>query len=210
MNPTVEAAWIAASVGFLSLSATVVIAIVGYRNTRKVAIEAARNERLIGKLADTYEGVLTALIRRQAERREAATFYRSPDAEKRMRAFGEEDPNWSEAQGRVAAYSSPEVRRGLDLVRRADQEVAMQFTMWQSAKRQASKARESGTVVQELPSSGEFREQMNQVLELAEKIEDALIDLIRAELQGRSTASPIERLNALANNHRMRFAAIDR
>ena len=74
MNPSVEAAWIAASVGVLSLVGTVIIAIVGYRNTRVVAVEAARNERLVGKIADTYEGVVTALIRRQAERREAAMF----------------------------------------------------------------------------------------------------------------------------------------
>lgn len=46
MNPTVEAAWIAVGVGILSLAGTVTVAIIGYRNTRKVALDAARNERL--------------------------------------------------------------------------------------------------------------------------------------------------------------------
>lgn len=206
MNPSVEAAWIAASVGVLSLVGTVIIAIVGYRNTRVVAVEAARNERLVGKIADTYEGVVTALIRRQAERREAATFYREPESAERMHGpFKRLDPAWFEAEGRVTAYSSPQVRRGLTLVRRADEEVSMYFEMWQQAKRRASEARESGRPVPEATSSGELREQMIQILELAEKVDDALIDLIRAELQGRSAANPTERLNSLAQNRMVRW-----
>jgi hypothetical protein len=85
MNPTVEAAWIAAGVGILSLAGTVTVAIIGYRNTRKAALEAARNERLWDKMAAAYEEVLIALLRRQAERTEAATFYRDPRAEEKMR-----------------------------------------------------------------------------------------------------------------------------
>lgn len=202
MNPTVEAAWIAASVGILSLIGTITVAIAGYRNTRKVAVEAARNERLVGQMADTYEGVLTALIRRQTERKEAATFYRTPDAEEKMMRYADrhDDPTWFEAQGRVIAYSSPEVRRGLELARRVDVEVAMRFTMWQAVKRQASEARESGKSSEQSTSSGEMRELMNQGIELAESIENALIDLIRAELQGKDTAGPSKRISALVRN----------
>jgi hypothetical protein len=203
MNPTVEAAWIAAGVGILSLVGTVTVAIVGYRNTRKVAVEAARNERLVGKMADTYEGVLTALLRRQAERKQAATFYRTPDAEEKMMQYTARraDPIWFEAQGRVIAYSSPEVRRGLELVRGVDQEVAMRFMLWQTAKQQASEARESGKSSEQSRSSDEMRELMNQGIEHAEKIENVLIDLVRAELQGKDTAEPTNRLSALVRNH---------
>ncbi len=205
MNATVEAAWIAAGVGLLSLAGTVTVAIIGYRNTRKVALEAARNERLWDKMAAAYEEVLIALLRRQTERTKAATLYRDPKAEETMREgiARPVDPGWFEEQGRVIAYSSPEVRAGLELVRRADQEVFMRFMAWQSARQRASKARESGNVWQRLQSSGELRELMDQGLEGAEKVESALIDLIRAELQGKDTARLAERIGAVARDYRM-------
>jgi hypothetical protein len=101
MNPTVEAAWIAAGVGVLSLAGTVIIAIIGYRSSRRVALEAARNERLWDKMASAYEEVLIALLRRQTERKEAATFYRNPDAEKKMRKviMSSTDSGWLESWG---------------------------------------------------------------------------------------------------------------
>jgi len=189
MNPTVEAAWIAAGVGILSLAGTVTVAIMGYRTTRKVALDAARNERLWDKTAAAYEEVLIALLRRQTERTEAATFYRNPEAEKKMREgiARQVDPGWFGAEGRVIAYSSPEVRRGLELVRRADEEVSMRFMTWQIVKQRASAARESGNILEEPRSSGELRELMQQGLEGAEEVESALIELIRAELHGEDT-----------------------
>lgn len=208
MNPTVEAAWIAASVSVLSLAATVTTAIIGYRSTRNVAIEAARNERIVGRMADAYEVVLIALIRRQSERKDAAVFYRRPDAEERMRgANRNNDPMWHETQGRVIAYSSPEVRRGLELVQLADENVAMHFSMWQHVKKEASAARESRAALQQERSSGELREIMNQALELSEKIENSLIDLIRAELKGEETTKIVEHLNHLTEHEPWAFMA---
>jgi hypothetical protein len=45
-----------------------------------------------------------------------------------------------------------------------------------------------------------MRELMNQGIELAENIENALIDLIRAELQGKDTVGPSKRISALVRN----------
>lgn len=208
MNPTVEVAWIAAGVAILSLAATIAIAIIGYRSARKVAIEAARHERIKGRMTDTYEGVLIALIRRQVERRDAAIFYRSPDAEERMRGAELRDNHeWLKAQGRAAAYSSPEVRRGLELVRLADEDVAMHFSVWQSVKKETGTTRKSGTESTQEQSSGELRERMNQALELSEQIENSLIDLIRAELKAEETTKLVERLNQLTQRQPWAFLA---
>lgn len=208
MNPTVEAAWIAASVGILSLASTITIAIIGYRTTRNVAIEAARKERIGSRMSDAYEDVLIKLIRRQAERRNAAILYRRPDAEEIMRGFVQRDnPEWFDSQGRVIAYSSPEVRRGLELVRLADEDVARNFSMWHSLKKEASTARESGVQVQQERSSGELRELMNQALDLSEKIENSLIDLIRAELKGEETIKLVKQFNSLTEHQPWAFMA---
>jgi hypothetical protein len=206
MDSTVEAAWIAASVGVLSLAATIATSLIGYRNARNVAIEASRSERIGGRMADAYEGILTALIRRQSERKDAAILYRNPGAEERMRRTSQQDdPEWFEAQGRVIAYSSPEVRRGLKIVRLADEDTAMNFSLWQMIKKEAAAARESGIGLHQERSSGELREIMNQALEISEKIENSLIDLIRAELKGEDTTKLAERLDKLARHQPWAF-----
>lgn len=73
MQPAVEAAWIASSVGLLSSVGTVIVAISGFRNNRKIAdrtiqaaaqgavlaVDAARADRLWEKQADAYAAFIT-------------------------------------------------------------------------------------------------------------------------------------------------------
>ena len=68
MSPAIEAAWIAAGVSLASLGGTVVVAIGGFRNTRRAttqtvsagtadtvrALDAARSDRLWDKQTATY------------------------------------------------------------------------------------------------------------------------------------------------------------
>jgi hypothetical protein len=73
MQPVVEAAWIAAGTGVLGVVGTVIVAVSGFRNTRKVtdqtiqaaaqdsirALDAARADRLWEKQATAYASFIT-------------------------------------------------------------------------------------------------------------------------------------------------------
>jgi putative heme degradation protein len=89
MKPGIEAAWIAASGGFLGVlvgvTGTAIVARLGFRNTRdatnvttaatmatvEAQIEADRQSRIWEKRADIYTDFLAVIKRRQESRRNA-------------------------------------------------------------------------------------------------------------------------------------------
>jgi len=71
MNPSVEAAWIAAGVGALGIVSTAVVSISGSRNTRKATtatIDAARDARVWEKRTAAYEDAAEEVMARQTRR----------------------------------------------------------------------------------------------------------------------------------------------
>jgi hypothetical protein len=143
MNPTVEAALIAAVVSLVSLGGTVIVAISGFRNTKqtnertidsgteqlKRTLDAARDDKLWDKRTQTYEEVTAYLLFIQAKRRLEARRrnVRFDDAieEANNRLLGEYKPaSWWELQGRLAIYGSDEVIAAFEASHNADNEVA--------------------------------------------------------------------------------------
>ena len=100
VNPTIEAAWIAAGVGALGIAGAVTTAIVGFRSTRNATtktvaagtastmatLAAAREERLWEKQAAAYEETIAALLHRQMKRQHELRMYRlTEDAEQQLK-----------------------------------------------------------------------------------------------------------------------------
>lgn len=72
MNPIVEAAWIALGGTVTGVGGAVLVAIAGYRNSRKAtvaAIDAAHNEKVWDQRSALYVELVAAVNERQERRR---------------------------------------------------------------------------------------------------------------------------------------------
>ena len=112
MNPTVEAALIAGGVSLISLTGTIIVAVSGFRNTRRVsrdtiaaASEDTIRDRLWEKQAAAYVEAIEKLGRRSAALRRLFTAF---DAGDTLPARGESE-DWDELTARPFAYASPAV-----------------------------------------------------------------------------------------------------
>ena len=89
-------------------------------------LNAARENRFWEKQAAAYEETLGGLLYRQAKRQDGLRTYRLPEDDEHQLGdfFAEyEPPGWFEAQGRLLAYASDEVREAFEATRRTDLEV---------------------------------------------------------------------------------------
>lgn len=115
MNPTVEAAWIALGGAVTGVGGAVLVAIAGYRNTRKAtiaAIEAAHNEKVWDQRSALYVELVAAVLDRQERRgfdlgidQMTVGGYQQKQAE--LATIGE--PDWRQLKARVVSYASPGV-----------------------------------------------------------------------------------------------------
>jgi hypothetical protein len=188
MNPSVEAALIAAVVSLVSLGGTVIVAISGFRNTKqtnertidsgteqlKRTLDAARDDKLWDKRTQTYEEVTAYLLFIQAKRRLEARRrdVRFDDAieEANNRLLGEYKPaSWWELQGRLAIYGSDEVIAAFEGSHNADNEVA-------AALFRATNLRQQG-------------QDLDEARKRADAIDQALAKLARAELNRKPSAA---------------------
>jgi hypothetical protein len=204
VNPTVEAAWIAAGVAGLGIAGTATVAIAGFRSTKNATIRtiaastantmaslaAAREDRLWEKRAAAYEETIAALQYRQMKRQHELRTYRLPeDAEQQLKDFFDsyEPPGWFEAQGRLRAYASDEVQEAFEATRQADLEVRVLYDRWFMLTEQARTAMESGNFAAAPDGSlvVQARKGVNPALEEAEARDEAVIKLIRDELHRR-------------------------
>jgi hypothetical protein len=204
VNPTIEAAWIAAGVGGLGIAGAVTTAIVGFLSTRNATtktvaagtasttatLAAAREERLWERQAAAYEETIAALLHRQMKRQHELRMYRlTEDAEQQLKDFfaSYEPPGWFQAQARLLAYASDDVRDAFEATRRADGEVRVRCDRWMAMSEQARLAVASGrpNAAPEGSVMVQARRDVNPALEEAEAKDEAVIKLIRDKLRSK-------------------------
>ena len=191
MNPTVEAALIAAGATLVAVTGTVTVAISAARNSRKATdsiIQAERRHRLLERRADAYQDALADLIARHAERQRqlvpvaldsAGSLY-SPE----LPAY--EPGGWWDKQGRLVAYGSSAVREAYAVAEKADQQLAVIY-------RERLGLADVATSLADAPgddpahsalgaSLAELRSRMNIALAHAGAMDGQLTDAIRSEL----------------------------
>ena len=165
VSPIIEAAWIAAAsagtVGVVGIAGAVVTSIVSPRNTAKATTQtveagvastaatlaAAREDRLWDKRAAAYEETIAGLLYRQenASTTCACTGWtRSPSGRLKDFFASYEPPGWFEAQARLVAYASDEVRHASDATQQADREVSERYRQWATLGDDNRRAVESG------------------------------------------------------------------
>jgi hypothetical protein len=207
MNPSVVAAVIAGVVSLISLGGTVVVAVVGFRNSREattrtvtagtantvLVLDAAREERLWEKRTASYEETVAYLLFRQMKRRHELNRYRLGDgAEKLMEGlFGKYKPaGWFEIQGRLVTYASDNIIEAYEAAHFADGRVVERYLAWKQLAAEAEAAIAAGQIGR--PQDGtETIAAAARAVELAvkdgEEKDQALIKLIRSELHGRAS-----------------------
>jgi hypothetical protein len=185
MNPVVEAALIAGGT-------TAIVGVVGFRTTLAVTrqtLDAARDDRLWDKRASAYEAALTELANRAVRREHAIRLAENPNTAPETLAeyfATQETPAWSEAEGRLLAYSSKKVSRALEAVRSADDAASEGFEPLRKAVTTAEELRGNDG---SLPAQEVYVERtipafnkMTSMMRDCRKADTALIDLIRSEL----------------------------
>jgi hypothetical protein len=212
VNPVIEAAWIAAAsagaVGVLGIAGAVVTSIVSSRNTRNATTQAvqagaastmatlaaAREERLWEKRAAAYEETIAALLHRLEKRQHDLRMYRlDKESEQKLDDFfaSYQPSGWFEAQARLLAYASDDVRHAFEATQQADREVSERRWRWLALGEESRLAVASGH-----PNAAHDGETMikahraiGPALEDAEAMDQALIKVIRDELQSKPQAA---------------------
>jgi hypothetical protein len=215
VNPTVEAAWIAAGVAGLGIAGTATVAIAGFRSTKNATVRtiaastantmaslaAAREDRLWDKRAAAYEEVIAALQYRQMKRQHELRMYRlDEDSEQQLKDFfaSYEPPGWFQAQARLRAYASDEVWEAFEATRQADVEVSGRYRQWKMLADDNRLAVESGRpgAATDGQTTINARRAVNPAVEEAETRDEAVVKLIRDELRSKpaSTSTALEPL----------------
>jgi hypothetical protein len=191
MNPTVEAAWIAAGATFVAVSGTVTVAVSAARNTRKTTestIQAERKLRILERRADAYQDSLADLLARQAEREKklyplrmdkAGNVYSPGDIFPQYEADG-----WFDKQGRLLTYSSEEVRRVFDLSTEAHNDLGTIYRERQSLSDRATDlpANDHTAHMSMGVKLADLQDRMFSAWMKANATDNALIEAIRLEL----------------------------
>jgi hypothetical protein len=165
MNPTVMAAAI-------GVGGTVIVGVAGFSasvwNTRKTAVGAHEN-RVWDEQAKVYVDAVAAVYYRQAERdRDTAT---SPDArgDQISQAYlaTYEPPSWIELDSRLLAFGSEPVVKAMQAAFAAHWNALRAFESWHDS------------------GGGGTAASVNEARDAANKADDAVVELIRAALQGK-------------------------
>jgi hypothetical protein len=232
VNPTIEAAWIAAGVGggvgVLGIAGAVVTSVVGSRNTRmatektvdagtsntRAALAAARDDRLWDKRCAAYEETLAQVMHRQEKRRHDLRSFRLDEAsEEQLKATFDayEPPEWFETKARLAAYASGVVLEASYEASDAHQEVRARYQRYRMIGDDNKLAVESGQLG--LAHDGEeaiaARRAVDPALEEADAKDARLIMLIRDELGSKPEAVRSEETRMTLPVSRHRFLRRD-
>lgn len=212
VDPTIQAAWIAAGVaggvGVLGIAGTVVTSVVGSRNTRKATektvdagtantratLDAARDDRLWEKKCAAYEETIAGIMHRQQKRRHDLRGYRLDDAsEDQLKAVFDayDPPGWFEAQARLAAYASDLVLEASHDANAAHREVRVCYQRYSMMADDNKLASASGQIG--LAHGGEetlaARRAVDPAVDDADAKDARLIMLIRDELRSKPEAA---------------------
>jgi hypothetical protein len=201
MNPTIDAAWIAAASGFLGvitgIGGTVAVAFFGFRSTReattasiaagaegiKAQLEADRRNRIWEKQAAAYTEAISGILHRQEVR----------GGQWQGMVTGSEPPapaspvDWRELESRLIAYASPAVIAALRDARTAGARFADAVGMW-AVLRTAAQAPGGGPPGGARPRDA--RATAEEAFAEATRLDDLLIDAIRCELHAGVTGEP--------------------
>jgi hypothetical protein len=121
MNSLVEAAWIAFGAVFVGVGGTVIVGVSGFRSTRHATertVQAAQEDRLWHKKAETYADALAATSARAKWLSELMGTARRVHDDAGGIAFlenlpehlpGQSEQEWLNLQGRLRAYGAPQV-----------------------------------------------------------------------------------------------------
>jgi hypothetical protein len=125
------------------------------------------------KRAAAYEAILAAIRHRAMTRAFQLGMYQIPE-EANQQAVDSirelEPPGLFETEGRLFAYGSDDVLAAYDATQEADRQVVDRYLTWKAL--------------------GEHREAIDEALQLAERKEQALLQLIRSELRRRPDIDP--------------------
>jgi hypothetical protein len=191
MNPAIEAAWIAGGSGLLGVvvgvTGTVIVAKAGFRSTRdatdattaaglasiRAQIEADRRNRIWEKQAAANTDAIAGIVHRQRIRQGLMRQVLTVD--------------WTELGARLIAYASPAVVEGLEASASAGRNYESAVAMWNISSEQARTAAEIGRPVS---APAGRREAMDKALAEADRLDDTLMDTIRAELHAGTDRPP--------------------
>lgn len=142
MNPSAEAAWIAAGSAILGVAVgvtgTVVVGISGFRNTRRateLAVQGERGHRLWDRQAAAYEEALATLLRRRKivnDLLETTWEEGGDDVRAKVRDFVTDFTGeaWLTRQASLLAYAEDDVLTAVEVVTQADAKVIDENTLW--------------------------------------------------------------------------------
>jgi hypothetical protein len=199
----------------IGVGGSVIVAVVGFLTTRAITGEtlrassaAAREGRLWDKRSAAYEAALAELASRQVRQRRVRRLIGKPaDTLKGVEALQEyfatrDTPGWAEMQGRLLAYASKPVLDALEAARTADEAASRSYDEFVEKKKKPKPAKASAQSVGSIAGvpivglaaalSGAASEAFADLMPVwkaifaSTKSDRALIERIRAELQGSS------------------------
>jgi hypothetical protein len=188
MRPVVEAAWIATGTAAIGIIASASVGISGLRNTRKATQETVQSERLLrlwDKRAAAYEQALADLLHRKENRRALlAGGWIARESQERFQNWLDsyDESKWWEMNGRLLAYSTDDVGDAVDAANEAHRQILEQNEQVKNLEEQnqtADPAMQPG-IVDAIASA---RQTLTATLRHSADAENALIDVIRAELR---------------------------
>jgi hypothetical protein len=201
VNPSIEAAWIAGSSGFLGVlvgvTGTAVVARIGFKSTRtatdaavagglatvQAQIEADRRSRIWEKRADAYTDLIAVIQHRQDIRQgmwQGIVTGAEPD-----RPSATVDVRQVEA--RVIAYASNEVIRASQEAGSAGGRYETEVANWHTYVEQG---RMSPDMWRSGPRPDDARKAAEQLHKESDRLDDALTDIIRDELHAGADQPP--------------------
>jgi hypothetical protein len=180
----------------IGVGGTVIVGVVGFWATVRATgktIQAGEAARIWEKRAAAYVDALAALHYRRVKRQRDTRTYRLDDESERRAAAELEaftPPDWYELEGRLLAFGSMPVVTGLQGTALAHGDALDAFQAWQDAA-DAARA-QGGLPVAGPPQPGQGAANVallaaaRAAAKIADETDDALIMLIRTELQGNS------------------------
>lgn len=185
---------LAAAIG---VGGTVIVGLAGFGTTiwsTRKTIAHDRDNRLWDKRAAAYEAALTEVVNRSATRqRWLNSCSETWTAENLAEYIASQDkPEWSEAEGRLLAYSPQRVLRALYVARSADADVSQAFDRVGVRLTAGKSEIAAGTL-----TFDELRDQVRPMLDMVREAvneslnrNNELVALMQIELQGRARGRP--------------------
>lgn len=203
VDPVITAAWIAAAVGAAGIAGTVVTAWLGSRNTRMATektiaagaattaatLTAAREDRLWDKRCVAYEETLAGLLDERKNFLHGVEMVDLPDGGKELMIVPSHDsPEWVQRQSRLYAYASDAVLAASAAAEDAHTQVQQKQYVLVLLTQQSPGVpltQQHGEAVQRAA------ETFNAAIDAGRAAEDALIEVIRAELRAGPEAATL-------------------